>query len=435
MSNDVCLSTEVRNARIEQSDFIAERKNNRWSIKWKWSDEEPIEKSIRVPFYQGQVDKLDEKQMYMFKEEIELWIEKGYIKPCEVNRVRATYPLMPQIQMHKSTTPIRPVLNLRPLNALIKSVPNEQSNPLACGTTLRRWRCKYTQDAYYIDIKKAYLQVKVDEELQPYLCIRLPYKENEYWVMVSMPFGLSIAPKCLTEILKFCLREEGLQDRVQFYVDDGIVGEEFFQAVKKCLMKNGFTIKEPERLRGARVLGMQLNNDAEGTWRRKGETPVLKGNNDGSITRRQISSWVGELIAHYPIAGWLRSACAMLTRRVSMDVNDRSDTVTSTIVSICDDLEADLKRRGDPVHGVWKLCPEKAWTLYVDASKLAYGACLYIGDLRAEDGSWIRPKDDHRHINVAELDAVLKGLSLLSMYLKANDMVGRRKDVTLRTDN
>ena len=35
-----------------------------------------------------------------------------------------------------------------------------------------------------------------------------------------------------------------------------------------------------------------------------------------------------------------------------------------------------------------------------------------IGGLVAEDATWLRKKNDYNHINVAELDAVLKGINL-----------------------
>mmetsp|Transcript_20031 Transcript_20031/g.16743 ORF Transcript_20031/g.16743 Transcript_20031/m.16743 type:complete len:111 (+) Transcript_20031:87-419(+) len=107
---------------------------------------------------------------------------------------------MPQIQMHKKSTPVRPVLNLKPLNSEIKSLPNEQSDPLACGNTLRRWRCKYGPGTLLIDIKKAYLQVSVEEEFRPYLCIRILFLDHEYWTMDSMPFGLNIAHALLNHL-------------------------------------------------------------------------------------------------------------------------------------------------------------------------------------------------------------------------------------------
>ena len=37
---------------------------------------------------------------------------------------------------------------------------------------------------------------------------------------------------------------------------------------------------------------------------------------------------------------------------------------------------------------------------------------LFVDDVKVEDQCWLRPVDDGCHINVAELEAVVKGLSL-----------------------
>ena len=39
-------------------------------------------------------------------------------------------------------------------------------------------------------------------------------------------------------------------------------------------------------------------------------------------------------------------------------------------------------------------------------------ALLKIGGVIAEDTAWLRKKDDSTHINVAELDAMMKGINL-----------------------
>ena len=50
--------------------------------------------------------------------------------------------------------------------------------------------------------------------------------------------------------------------------------------------------------------------------------------------------------------------------------------------------------------------------VWCDASDVALGVVVEIGDTVAEDAAWMRKKDDYSHINVAELEAVLKGINL-----------------------
>ena len=65
--------------------------------------------------------------------------------------------------------------------------------------------------------------------------------------------------------------------------------------------------------------------------------------------------------------------------------------------------------------------------VWCDASNIAYGVVLEADGAVVEDQSWLRPADDKRHINVAELDAVIKGLTLAVSW--------GLKDITLLTDS
>ena len=75
-----------------------------------------------------------------------------------------------------------------------------------------------------------------------------------------------------------------------------------------------------------------------------------------------------------------------------------------------------LKRvqESDPVCGVWQVSnlATSAATVWCDASNLAIGVTLEVEGNMVEDGCWLRPYDDMRHINVVELDSVVKGLTL-----------------------
>ena len=50
--------------------------------------------------------------------------------------------------------------------------------------------------------------------------------------------------------------------------------------------------------------------------------------------------------------------------------------------------------------------------VWCDASSLAEGVCLEVGGHIVEDASWLRKENDGAHINVAELEAVVKGVNL-----------------------
>ena len=61
----------------------------------------------------------------------------------------------------------------------------------------------------------------------------------------------------------------------------------------------------------------------------------------------------------------------------------------------------DEVKKNDPVHRLW-----------VDASSLALGVAVVMDRHIVEDTSWLQ-KEDSCHINMAELDAVIKGLNLV----------------------
>jgi len=68
----------------------------------------------------------------------------------------------------------------------------------------------------------------------------------------------------------------------------------------------------------------------------------------------------------------------------------------------------------DPARGKWDVDGEEA-TVCVDASSLALGVVLEVGCHVVEDGTWLH-HDDASHINMAELDAAVKGINLAIMW-------------------
>ena len=55
---------------------------------------------------------------------------------------------------------------------------------------------------------------------------------------------------------------------------------------------------------------------------------------------------------------------------------------------------------------------DSAGVVWCDASNIATGVLLEIGGVVAEGAAWLRKKDNYSHINIAELEAVVKGVNL-----------------------
>jgi len=66
----------------------------------------------------------------------------------------------------------------------------------------------------------------------------------------------------------------------------------------------------------------------------------------------------------------------------------------------------------DPVRGRWNVDMSRKCTIWCDASSIAIGCVLQIGDHVIEDGSWLRQENDCAHISIAELEAIMKGINL-----------------------
>jgi transposase InsO family protein/ribonuclease HI len=88
------------------------------------------------------------------------------------------------------------------------------------------------------------------------------------------------------------------------------------------------------------------------------------------------------------------------------------DTPVSGVVSF---LAGELLKRAereDPVRGAWHVNSGGSVTVWTDASSLGMGVALEVDGSIVEDASWLRKESDHSHINVAELEAVARGINL-----------------------
>ena len=72
-------------------------------------------------------------------------------------------------------------------------------------------------------------------------------------------------------------------------------------------------------------------------------------------------------------------------------------------------------RQEDPVRGKWCVNGDELG-VWVDASSIATGVSLEHDGAAVKDASWLRKERDTQHINLAELDAVLKGVNKALMW-------------------
>lgn len=395
--------------RIDDTDFVATFDGKRWVVKWCWRDGKPPELVNTVQLYKSTQT---EKTQVAFNQEIDRWISKGWLKECTNQvEVKGVIPLMAVVQANKDK--VRPVMDYREVNEYVENHPGMDA--AVCNETLRRWR-KLPGPLKMVDLKSAYLQVHVDESLWPYQRV---VHEGKVYCLTRLGFGLNCAPKIMSKILQTVLaQDDKVKSGTDSYIDDIIVNENEVSVtdVVVHLAKFGLEAKHPEDLDGGRVLGLSLLRSGEGNleFRRGNEVPspsaveVVNG-----LTRRRLFSICGQLVGHYPVCGWLHVACSFVKRESEGDRWD--DPIGERAAGMMREVLARVSLE-DPVRGQFHVDNCRRGRVWCDASSIALGVAVEIGGQVVEDAAWLRKRDDHSHINLAELDAVVKGLNLATQW-------------------
>lgn len=396
-------SIDLSILKVEESDFSALFDGSHWTVKWVWKDSLPPQNTSR-PNYR--VNAEDEE---MFDNEIKDWIEEGILTPWkeEYGEIKNIIPLM-SVKQHKGeVVKVRPVLDFRFLNDFVRSNPGS-ATPL-CRDRLRQWRQNGTKCAV-VDLKRAYLQIRIDRSLWCYQAIRW---RGKTFLLTRLGFGLNIAPKAMTKIVETSLaQDEVIAKNTSSYIDDIFVVENEHSAdvVVSHLQKYGLKCKPIERLGmedGVRVLGVRVDNNFR--WKRDGKLPEIP---EKKITRRETHSILGEWLGHFPVAGWLRVACAFIQRSTAKDGVQWDEYVSEATQTKVVEVQDQLKTLGDPCKGKWIVNKNGKVVVWTDASSLALGIAFEIDDNVVEDAAWLRKENDSSHINLSELDAAIKGVNL-----------------------
>ena len=402
---------------IQDKDFNAEFDGEHWTVKWIWRDDQPPKLKNKISCYDRQMSGRKREE---FEREIERWIDEGILLPWEGEVEGGILPLMAVEQPTKNK--VRPVLDYRELNAHVECHTGDDILDV-CGETLREWR-QVEGEATLVDLRSAYLQIRVAKELWKYQIVN--YK-GEYYCLTRLGFGLSAAPRIMTRILKTVLsKSERIDAATSPYIDDILVDESQVSAeeLTKHLGEFGLVAKPPEPLDGGAALGLKIQRNKAGElmFSRGNELPVLTP----SLTRRELFSVCGKLVGHYPIAGWLRVACSYIKRRA--EGVKWADHVGEGAMRMIGEV-VERVERDDPVRGRWTVPKSDTGggIVWCDASSIAMGALLEIDNQVVEDAAWLRKKNDFNHINVAELEAILKGVNLALKW--------GLKDINLMTDS
>ncbi|XP_043212392.1 uncharacterized protein LOC122376558, partial [Amphibalanus amphitrite] len=258
-SEQLSLESTVARARavlglaLDAADFSArfEARTGEWTVAWKWADGEGPE------YLQNQVAQyaVPPEARSAYDAELELWIREGWLQPYDERvdgPVRGLIPLMAVPQPNQDK--VRPVLDYRELNGHIIA---HTADADVCADQLRRWR-RHGARIAVVDLRKAYLQLRLDRRLRPYQTVEV---RGQRYCLTRIGFGLSIAPAVMKAVVRAVLLQDEVVARgVLPYVDDLLVDEEIVSAdhVVEHFARYGLDCKPPERAaEGARLLGLR----------------------------------------------------------------------------------------------------------------------------------------------------------------------------------
>ena len=390
--------------RIDQPDFSVEFDPHQkaWTASWRWSgNQEPVKLRNGVAEYH-----VPDQIRPAYEEELREWIKDGWLIPYPYKKLgppKGLIPLMAVAQHNKAK--VRPVMDYRELNAHVDAFT---ANADVCANKLREWR-QLGSNVCLLDLRKAYLQVRVSETMWPFQTVVFAGRR---YCLTRLGFGLNVAPQIMKTIINEVLsQQETIKEGTSAYLDDIYVNEDVVSSsrVRSQLAKFGLICKNPERLEdGTRVLGLNVRQE-RGTlkWGRGTAVPVVPD----IFTRRVVFSLCGKLVGHLPVCGWTRAATGTIKRRASAVTKGWDDETTDDLlVRMVKETIARVKQ-DDPAKGEWCVQGDEL-NVWVDASSLAIGVLLEKDGAAVEDACWLRPTNDAAHINLAELDAVMKGVNL-----------------------
>ena len=394
----------ARALEVKDDDFHARFTGMHWEVRWRWKGRPPEGRLHRVNY------RVPEEARDAFNLEVEEWIQAGYLVSWDQGRhgeIRNIVPLLCVQQRKGSQSKVRPVLDFRWLNDHVDSRP-AGATPL-CQDRLREWR-RLAGRCAVVDLKKAYLQVRIPPDLWTYQAV---WFGNRMFLLTRLGFGLNITPKAMTAVVECVLGQKPqVRAAASSYIDDVMVNEDILPAsqVVEHLARYGLEAKAPERLGtsdGARVLGLRVTEEL--SWRRDSALPIV---DEACLTRREVHQLVGEWLGHLPVGGWLRVACGYLQRCTAKDNVGWDDKVSPATMQKVWDVARRLRDNGDPASGRWHVRRNGNATLWVDASCLALGALLQVDGDVVEDAAWLKSANDAMHINLSELEAAIRGINM-----------------------
>ncbi|KFD70492.1 hypothetical protein M514_00988 [Trichuris suis] len=252
--------------RVDERDFTVSynRDTRSWTASWKWSE------GVEPGILRNTVEEYSpaDGARPAYEEELQKWIDSGWLVPYDERKYgepKGLIPLMAVVQ--RNNHKVRPMMDFRELNRHIETFTADSD---VCAEKLREWR-RQGANVSLIDLKKAYLQICVDQSLWPYQTV--VFKRRRY-CLTRLGFGLNVAPLIMKAVVNCVLSQDlEIHRGTSAYIDDILVNEDVVRAsrVEHHLAQHGLTCKTHERVaEGARVLGLWV-------WGEHGRFSLEKG--------------------------------------------------------------------------------------------------------------------------------------------------------------
>ena len=204
---------------FDEPDFqvLFDASEKAWTATWKWSDDtEPDALRNRVTEYA-----IPTAARSSYEEEIQEWIANGWLEPYDDKKMgpaKGLIPLMAIVQQNKDKVQ----MDFRELNS---HVDDFTANADICADKIREWRRLGTNVAI-VDLRRAYLQIRVHESLWPYQTVIFG---GQRYCLTRLGFGLNVAPSVMKSVLTAVLTQDETVDRAtSSYLDDIFVNETLF---------------------------------------------------------------------------------------------------------------------------------------------------------------------------------------------------------------
>ena len=143
---------------IEDKDFRAKFDGEAWTVTYLFKEDQGPILTNKVSCYERD---LPGRKKEEFEREVDRWVEEGILMPWGERVESGILPLMAVEQQMK--VKVRPVLDFRELNESVECHTGDNVADV-CGDVLREWR-QMKGEIALVDLKSAYLQVRVAKEL------------------------------------------------------------------------------------------------------------------------------------------------------------------------------------------------------------------------------------------------------------------------------